>query len=227
MPATSTSGRDTRSSSSARLRRPRAAGELWPPSSQSSAAGAASLQRAGRGPAAACAPASRRESGRARSRRRRIGECAWRAEGGDGGAGIVDLMSAEQARARQVEQARFVRETSRPCSSKACQSWPDAQSGAPTRAGLALDHVAAPAGSWRRDDRRHAALQDAGLLGGDLGRACRRGSCCVVERDRRDHGTASGRSITLVASSRPPRPTSSSSTVGRHARRRRGRRPRW
>ena len=80
------------------------------------------------------------------------------------------------------------------------QSSPGDCSGALTRAGLALDHRKRLA-RLRRHDRRHAALEDAGLLGGDLLERIAE-ELDVIERDRRDHGRE--RTVDHVGGVEPP-----------------------
>ena len=90
-----------------------------------------------------------------------------RAQRRDRDAGIVELMAAEQLRRRQIEQAVVVLIDQPaallgrgPVLAGDADRRPDAR-------GLALDHRERLA-RLRRHDRRHAALEDAGLLGGDL-----------------------------------------------------------
>ena len=155
------------------------------------------------GQSALAMPASKADGGsvKCRSARKRR----------DGEAGILELMAAVELRRRQIEQAVVVlidqaaallgarSSPRRRCDRRAQPRAPAARSRRARRVGL------------RRDDRRHAALEDAGLLGGDLlHRVAEKFG--VIDRDRRDRRWRAACSITLVASSRPPSPTSSSST---------------
>ena len=107
------------------------------------------------------------------------------AQRGDRGAGIVELMAAEQLRRRQIEQPVVVL-IDQPA--VLLVHVPVLAGDAQRRAHalrLALDHARAPRRACGAIDRRHAALEDAGLLGGDLLDACRR-ETRMIERDRRD-----------------------------------------
>ena len=108
------------------------------------------------------------------------------ARGGDGVAGIVDLMAPIEPWQRQVEQPRL---------------------GLKDEASLLLVHVEVAAGDMERraelfgtrldhverlallaaDNARHAPLQDARLLGGDRGEAFAE-KTHMIDRDRRDCG---------------------------------------
>ena len=81
-------------------------------------------------------------------------------------------------------------------------------------------------GSRLADHRRHARLEDPGLLARDLPRACRRGIRC--DRGRSTSRRRRAASTTFVESSRPPRPVSITATSTSRAReiveRHRGRR---
>ena len=180
---------------------------LWPPSSQSSLPGRQQArQLALRQPLHARRPFRLRD--RLEYRRRKL-QRRQRAQRRDGDARILELMPSRQPRRRQIEQAGVVL-IDQPAAllgrGPVLAGDPDRRAGARRRA---LDHRQRLA-RLRRDDRRHVALEDAGLLGRDLRDAVAE-IVGVVERDRRDHGRER-RSTTLVASSRPPSPTSSSST---------------
>ena len=116
------------------------------------------------------------------------GECLAEQQtgGGDRRAGIVDLMASVEARERQIEQARCGLEDE---TSMLLVHVEIAARHVQWRAellGPALDHrerlPLLPA-----DDARHARLQDAGLLAGDLRQGfAEKGH--VVDGDRRDRG---------------------------------------
>ena len=147
-------------------------------------------------------------------RRGRHGE-AGAAQRRDGGAGIGELVAADAgaAPAGRAGRPRPGRPAGRARRGRSSRGWPTKQRRAQP-GGLVLDHVDAPTRRCGRDDDRPAALDDAGLLAGDLRRACRRGT----SRGRCEIGVITatrGSATTLVASKRPPRPTSSSETVGR------------
>ena len=139
---------------------------LWPPSSHSSLpAGASSTSRPGAQPLQPRRPVGLDHAGLEGGRRNL--ERLDRAQRRDGKAGILELMAAVKLRRRQIEQAGLV-----------LIDQPAALlGGGPVLAGdlerrieprrLPLDHGQRVA-RLRGDDRRRAALEDAGLLGGDL-----------------------------------------------------------
>ena len=141
---------------------------LWPPSSQSSTCGAASVS----GPVAQAlhpgGPVGAGDGGLAG-----VGVDAEVAQGGEGGAGVLDLVRAGEVGQRQVEQAGLV------LVDHAAAFGPDVpvlavgQQRRAEAGGAGLDHREALVG-LRADDAGHAALEDAGLFGGDLGAGCRR-----------------------------------------------------
>ena len=70
----------------------------------------------------------------------------------------------------------------RPCSSQTCQSWPSTISGA-RRPRAAASITARAVGLLAADDAADAVLEDAGLLGGDLGQGLAE-VLLVVDGDR-------------------------------------------
>src|SRR5450830_1233085 len=142
-------------------------------------------------------------------RGRRNLEWLDRAQRRDGEAGILELMAAVKFRRRQIEQARFI----------LIDQASALLGGGPILAGnlqrraefrrLPFDHGERVA-ALRGDDRRHAALEDAGLLGRDLVERVPE-KVGVVDRNARDDR---GQWLVhhIVASNRPPSPTSNSST---------------
>ena len=184
MPQIRKSGRATRSSSSAIGcgDHPAGARIVAAVEPELGIAAARSVDQPRRRSAAAAAPASRRWSspvsiapvGDARDRPARSAAMA--------SAGIGELVAAEQPRQRQVEQAVLV-----------LVDEPAALARRPSKSRPPIDAAARPSRAasrsitverrvaLRRDDRRAAALEDAGLLAGDLLDACRRGYFCVVD----------------------------------------------
>ena len=111
---------------------------------------------------------------------------AGRAQRRDRGAGIVELVAAGQARRRQVDEAVLVLiDQAAALLARHPMLAGGLDRGAEPR-GRVLDHAQRLA-RLRRDHRRHAALEDAGLLGGDRGERVAQ-EIDVVDRDRRDHG---------------------------------------
>ena len=111
-------------------------------------------------------PASKAASGSASPAARSVG---------DGGAGVVDLVAAAELGQRQIEQAVVVLIDQ---TAVLAMHAPVLAGHAQRRAHalrLPLDHGEHGIG-LRRDRRRHVALEDRGLLGGDLLDACRRGT---------------------------------------------------
>ena len=167
MPTISTSGRGTRSSRSAERRRDRAAavGVVAAVEPELAVRRRQRLERALREalhPRRPVGLGDARLEGRDRQRRARG------AQRRDGGAGIVELMAADELRQRQIEQAVVVLiDQAAVLADARSSARPATRSGARTRLASSLDHREHRVG-LRRDRRRHAALEDAGLLGGDL-----------------------------------------------------------
>ena len=107
---------------------------------------------------------------------------------------------------RSIDAARIGVDAARPARASQRQSRPRISSGAPASRGDALDHRRAPR-ALQPGGAGHAGLDDAGLLAGDGAQRVAE-EIHVVHRDD-VIAVATGRSTTLVASSRPPSPTSS------------------
>ncbi len=154
---------------------------LWPPSSQSSIPGAlvASGPRRRRciraGHSARVIAASQAGSG--------VFEQAQRRQRG---AGVLDLVRADQRGARQVEKAGFVLEDQAAAFLPDIPVAPEGEHRGGEAVGLGLDHPG-DLGGLRADHDRHAGLDDASLLGGDLFQRLAE-VLLMVEADRRDDG---------------------------------------
>ena len=227
------------SMTAARSRASAASGRRKPSTSLVREHAADEVQRPRRQARAAPRRAPRRRPGcgrrRARARRRRRPRPAGRGAGAGAGpairrlrdrGGAGGLVGAERAQARRARCRRSPpdarrsaagggrssrpassRKAMRPCSSQTCQSRLATASGGADRLGAGLD-LGERLGRLPADDAGDAALQDAGLLARRSRRGCRRGSRWWSS-DTGVTTVSRGRSTTLVASSRPPRPTSS------------------
>ena len=113
-------------------------------------------------------------------------QCSGRAQGGDGDAGILELVAPIELGRRQVEQAGIVL-IDQAAAFLGCDPIlagdPDRRLD-PRRLALDCDQGLA---HLRRDDRRHVRFEDAGLLAGDLGESLTE-MLGMIERHRRDHG---------------------------------------
>ena len=94
----------------------------------------------------------------------------------------------------------------RPCSSQTCQSWPSTISGASIRVAVA-SITASASGSWRPTTQPMPCLRMPAFSPAISGRVSPR--YCWWSMETGVMTVRRGRSTTLVASRRPPRPTSS------------------
>ena len=129
------------------------------------------------------------------------------AQAGDGDGGIVDLVAADQARQRQVEQSGLVLIDHAAMFLAAEEILAEDEGRRAELVGAAQDHFARDL-VLRPDHHRHAGLDDAGLLARDGGEVVAQ-KFDVIQADRLDRWSWRACGTTLVASYLPPSPTSS------------------